>query len=152
MSTMFLTGALVLVGLFVVMRIVRKGRGRNYEESKKAFKERLRQTSAQTREHTLAVGVAEQMLPVAAAIRELLDFAGNPPGFALVEDSRTVRLQSPAGEIRIDFVFSRIYTARKHKAGQPQARWRISGPGTEEREYMELADTVSHLKRIILGM
>jgi len=149
MSSIVLTGAFVLVALFVVVRIVKKGRGRNYGESKKVFEERLRKTSAQTRDHTLAAGVAEQMQPVASAIRELLDFAGNPPGFAVAEEGQTVRLQSPAGEIRIDFGFSRTHTARTHKAGQPQVRWRISGPGTEQKEYMELADTVAHVKRII---
>jgi len=149
MSSIFLTGAFVLVALFVVVRIVKKGRGRNYGESKKSFEERLRKTSAQTRDHTFTAGVAEQMQPVASAIRELLDFAGNPPGFAVADEGQTVRLQSPAGEIRIDFGFSRTYTARAHKAGQPRVCWRISGPGAEQKEYMELADTVAHLKRII---
>jgi hypothetical protein len=150
MSDLFLTGALVLVGLFVVMRIVKKGRGRNYGESKKAFQERLRKTSAQTRDQTLSAGVSEQMLPVAAAIRELLDSAGYPPDFALSEEGRAVRLQSPAGEIRIDFGLSHVHTAGKHKTGQSQVRWRISGPGAEEKEYMELADAVDHVKRIIV--
>ena len=149
MSSMFLTGAFVLVALFVVMRIVKKGRGRNLEESKKAFEERLRKTGAQTREYTLSAGAAEQMLPVAAAIRELLDLAGNPPGFAVLEEGRTVRVQSPSGEIRIDFGLSRMHAAPKTKAGQARTRWRISGPGSEEREYMELADTVAHVKRIV---
>jgi len=149
MSHFFLTGAFVLVALFVVVRIVKKGRGRNYGESKKAFEERLRKTSAQTRDHTLAAGVSEQMRPVAAAIRELLDFADNPSGFAVAEEGRTVCLRSPAGEIRIDFGLSRTYAAHTHKAGQSQVRWRISGPGAEQKEYMELADTVTHLQNII---
>ena len=151
MWKMLLTGGLVLVAIFVVLRIVRRGRGRNYEESKKAFEERLRKTDAQTREHTLSAGVAEQMLPIAAAIRELLDFAGKPQGFALLEEGRTVRLQSPAGEIRIDFGLSRMRGALKRKVGQPQGRWRISGPGEEQKEYAELADAVAHLKRVISG-
>jgi len=145
----FLTGALVLLSLFVLVRIVRKGRGRSYGESRKAFEERLRKTSAQTREHTLSAGVAEQMLPIAAAIRELLELAGNPPGFVLLEEGRTVRVQTPTGEIRIDFGLSRVRTALKHKKGQPRGRWRISGPGAEQRENMELAETVAHLRRII---
>jgi len=148
----FLAGALVLGTIFVLVRILRKGRGRNYVESKKAFQERLQKTSAQTRERTLSAGVAEQMLPIAAAIRELLDLAGNPPGFALLEAGRTVRLQIPAGEIRIDFGLSRLrMTSIKHKSGQSRGRWQISGPGTEQKEYAELADVVVHLKRIILG-
>ena len=151
MSNLFLTGALVLVGLFVVVRIVKKGRGRNYGESKKAFQERLRKTAAQTRDQTLSAGVAEQMLPVAAAIRELLAVAGNPPGFFLAEEGRTVRLQTPAGDIRIDFGLSHTHTAGKHKAGQPLACWCISGPGAEAKEYMELADAVDHVKHSILG-
>jgi len=149
MLKLVLTGAFALVALFVVLRIVRKGRGRKYGESKKAFEKRLQKTSSQTREHTLSAGVAEQMLPIAGAIRELLDLAGNPAGFALLEEGRTVRLQTPAGEVRIDFGFSRTHTALQHKAGQSQVRWRVSGPGTAEQEYMELADTVAHVKRII---
>ena len=148
---MFLTGALVLVALFVLVRVLRRGRGRNYGESKKAFEERLRKTSAETRERTLSAGVGEQMLPVAAAIRELLELAGNPPGFAVLEEGRTVRLQSPAGEIRIDFGLSRMRAALTHKGGQPQGRWRISGPGEEQKEYGELADAVAHVKRVIAG-
>ena len=146
----FLIGGVALVALFVVLRIFRK-RIKNYGESRKAFQERLRKTGAQTRERTLSAGVTEQMLPVAAAIRELLDFAGNPSGFALLEEGRTVRLQSPAGEIRVDFGLARMRTALTHKAGQPQGRWRISGPGEEQKEYAELADAVIHLKRVISG-
>ena len=149
MLKMLLTGALVLATLFVVARIVRKGRGRNYVESKKAFEERLRKTSSQTREHSLSAGVAEQMLPIAAAIRELFELAGNPSGFALLEEGRTVRLLSPAGEIQIDFGLSRVRTGLAHKAGHPRGCWRISGPGTERKECAELADAVNHLKRII---
>jgi len=149
MLKLVMTSALVLVALFVVLRIVRKRRGRNYGESKKDFEKRLLKTSAQTREHTLSAGVAEQILPIAAAIRELLDLAGNPAGFVLLEDGRTVRLQIPAGEIRIDFGFSHTHTALRHKAGRRQVCWRISGPGTEEREFTELADTVAHVKRVI---
>ena len=150
MLKVFLTGAVVLVALFVVLRIIRK-RVKNYGESKKAFEERLRKTSAQTRERTLSAGVAEQMLPLAAAVRELLDFAGHPPGFALLEEGRTVLLQSPAGEIRIDFGLSRMRTALTHKTAQALGRWRISGPGEEQKEYAELADAVAHLKRVISG-
>ncbi|MDR2695418.1 MAG: hypothetical protein LBC79_03445 [Deltaproteobacteria bacterium] len=151
MMNMFLTGALVLVAFFVLVRILRRGRGRNYGESKKAFEERLRKTSAETRERTLSAGVGEQMLPVAAAVRELLDLAGNPPGFALLEEGRILCLQSPAGIIRVDFGLSRMRTALKHKGGHPQGRWRISGPGGEEKEYEELADAVAHLKHAISG-
>jgi hypothetical protein len=151
MTAMILIGGLALVGLFVVVRIIRKRGKRNYGESKKAFDERLRKTSAQTRDRTLSAGVAEQMLPIAAAIRELLEFADNPPGFALLEEGRTVRLQSPAGEIRIDFGLSRMHRAFKLKKGQPLVRWRISGPGEEQKEYMELADAVAHMKRVIIG-
>ena len=150
MSAMILTGGLALIGLFVLVRIIRKRRRQNYEESKKAFQERLRKTSAQTRDRTLSAGVAEQMMPIAAAIRELLDLADNPPGFALLEEGSTVRMQSPAGEIRIDFGLSRMH-ALKRKTGQPQVRWRISGPGEEQKEYMELADAVAHLKRVIIA-
>ena len=150
MLNIFLTGAFVLGAIFVILRIIRK-RVKNYGESKNAFEERLRKTSAQTRERTLSAGVAEQMLPVAAAARELLDFAGNPPGFALLEVGRIVRLQSPAGEIRIDFGLSRKRTLLTRKTGQPQGRWRISGPGEEEKEYAELADAAAHLKRVISG-
>ena len=150
MSNVILIGAVVLVALFVIARIARKGRGRNYGESKKAFEERLRKTSAQTREHTFSAGVSEQMLPVAAAIRELLDFAGNPQGFALLEEGRTVRLQSPAGEIRIDFGLSRMRAASTRKAGLARGRWQISGPGKEWKEYVELADAVVHIRRLIL--
>ena len=148
MLKIFLTGVLVLASLFVVIRIVRKGRGRSYRESKKVFEERLRKTSTQTREHTLSAGVAEQMLPVVAAVRELLDFAGNPPGFTLLEEGRVVRLLSPAGEIQIDFGLTRARVTGK-RAGHPQGRWRISGPGAEQKEYMELADTVAHIRHII---
>jgi hypothetical protein len=151
MLNMFLMGALVLVALFVLVRILRRGRGRNYGESKKAFEERLQKTSAETRERTLSAGVGEQMLPVAAAVRELLELAGNPPGFALLEEGRTVCLQSPAGAIRIDFGLSRMRVALKHKGGNPQGRWRISGPGEEQKEYEELADAVAHLRRVISG-
>ncbi|MCL1985584.1 MAG: hypothetical protein FWG59_03970 [Betaproteobacteria bacterium] len=149
---MFLAGAFMLVALFVVLRIVRKGRGRNYEESKKVFEARLQKTGAQTREHTLSVGVAEQMLPIAAAIRELLEFAGWPSGFTVLEEGRTVRLQTPTGEIQIDFGLSRGRVARKHTIGHPQGCWRIRGPGTEHLEYAELSDIVDHLKRIISGI
>ena len=149
MSTLFLIGAIVLVALFVIARIARKGRGRNYGESKKAFEERLRKTDAQTREHTLSAGVAEQMLPIAAAIRELLDFAGNPQDFSLSEEGRTVRLQSPAGEIRIDFGLSRMRSMTTRKAGLARGRWQISGPGKEWKEYVELADAVAHIRRLI---
>jgi hypothetical protein len=151
MLKLFLTGALVLVSLFVLVRILRKGRGRNYGESKKAFTERLRKTSAQTRERTLSAGVEEQMLPIAAAIRELFELAGNPPGFALLEEGRIVRVQCPAGEISIDFGLSRKRVVGGRKAGQAWGRWRISGPGAERKEYMELADAVAHLKCVILG-
>ena len=153
MSTLFMICAGVLVALFVLIRIIRRGGSRNFWESKKAFEQRLQKTSAETRERTLSAGVSEQMLPIAASIRELLDFAGNPPGFALLEEGRTVRLLSPAGEVRVDFGLSRMrITALKRKVGQPQGRWRISGPGEkEEEEYMELADAVAHLKRIIDG-
>jgi hypothetical protein len=89
------------------------------------------------------------MLPIAAATRELLDLAGNPPGFALLEEGRIVRVRTPAGEIRIDFGLSRARTALKHKTGQPQGRWRICGPGAEQKEDMELADTVAYLRNII---
>ena len=149
MANLFLIGAVVLVALFVVARIVRKGRGRNYGESKKAFEERLRKTDAQTRDHTLSAGVAEQMLPIAAAIRELLDFAGNPPGFVLLEEGRTVRLQSPAGEIRIDFGLSRMRAMYTSGAGPARGRWQISGPGSERKEYLELSDAVAHIRRLI---
>ena len=149
MLKVFLTGALVLGAIFVILLILKKGRGRMYGESKKNFEERLKKTGAETRERTLSAGVAEQMLPVAAAIRELLDFAGNPPGFVLLEEGRTVRLLSPAGEIRIDFGLSRMRTVAKSRAGQPKGRWRISGPGEEQKEYMELADAAAHLKRVI---
>ena len=149
MSNLFVIGAVVLVALFVVARIAGKGRGRNYEASKKAFEERLRKTSAQTRDHTLSAGVAEQMQPIAAAIRELLDFAGNPPGFALLEEGRTVRLQSPMGEIRIDFGLSRMRAMSTRKGGQARGRWQISGPGEERKEYVELADAAAYLERVI---
>jgi hypothetical protein len=89
------------------------------------------------------------MLPIAAAIRELLVLAGTPPGFALLEEGRTVRLRSPAGEILIDFGFSRMPAGLKHKTGHPQGRWLINGPGEERQEYMELADVVAHLKHVI---
>jgi len=150
MSNLFLIGAVALIALFVVARIARKGRGRNFEESKKTFEERLRKTSAQTREHALAAGVAEQMLPIAAATRELLDFADNPPGFALLEEGRVVRLQSPAGEIRIDFGLSRMRGMSTRKAGPARGRWQISGPGAERKEYVELADAVAHIRRLIV--
>ena len=149
MTNVFLTGAFVLVALFVVMRIVRKGRGRSYAESKKAFEERLRKTGEKTRDHSLSAEAAEQMLPIAAAVRELLELAGHPPGFALLETGRTVRLQSPSGEIRIDFGLSHTHMARRHKSRQSRMRWRVKGPDAEAWEYMELADTVAHLKRII---
>ena len=149
MSNLFLIGAVVLVALFVVARIARKGRGRNYGENKQAFEESLRKTSAQTRDRTLSAGVAEQMLPIAAAIRELLDFAGNPPGFALLEEGRTVRLQTPAGEIRIDFGLSRMRATLTRKAGRARGRWQISGPGKEHKEYVELADAVAHIRRVV---
>jgi hypothetical protein len=151
MLSIFLTGALVLVALFVLVRLLRRGRGRNYGESKKAFEERLRKTSAETRERTLSAGVGEQILPVAAAIRELLDLAGNPPDFTVLEEGRTVCLRSPAGEIRIDFGLSRMRAALKHKGGRPQGRWRISGPGREQKEYEDLADAVAHIRRLIFG-
>jgi hypothetical protein len=151
MSNLFLIGAVVLVALFVVARIARKGRGRNYGESKKAFEERLEKANTQTREHTLSAGVAEQMLPIAAAIRELLDFAGNPPGFALLEEGRSVRLQSPAGEIQIDFGLSRMRATLARKAGPAKGRWQIHGPGAERKEYVELADAVAHIRRLIFG-
>ena len=150
MTTLFLVCAGVLVALVVLVRIIRRGRGGDFGESKKAFEQRLQKTGAQTREHTLSAGVAEQMMPIAAAIRELLDFAGNPPGFVLLEEGRSVRLQTPAGEIRIDFGLSRMRsTALKRRVGQPHGCWRISGPGAKEEEYMELVDVVVRLKRII---
>jgi hypothetical protein len=151
MWKIFLTGVLVLAALFVLMRIVRKGRGRNYGESKKAFEERVRKTGAQARDYTLSAGVAEQMRPIAAAIRELLEFTGNSQSFALLEEGRIVRLQSPAGEIRIDFGFAGKRAALNHKAGHPQKCWRINGPGAERKEYVELADAVAHLQRMISG-
>ena len=150
MLKMLLTCAVVLGALFVVLRIIRK-RNKKYGESKKAFEERLRKTSVETRERTLSAGVAEQMLPVVAAVRELLDFAGNPPGFALLEEGRTVRLQTPTGEIRIDFGLSRMRTVGMHKQAQPLGRWRVSGPGEEQKEYAELADAVARLKSVISG-
>jgi hypothetical protein len=149
---MLITGAFALAALLVLARIAKKRRGRKYGDSKQAFEERLRKTGAQTRDHALSAGVAEQMLPIAAAIRELLDLAGNPPGFALLEEGRTVRLKSPAGEIRIDFGLSpHLRTAPAHKTGHPQGSWRVSGPETGRQEYLELADAVAHLKRVIPG-
>ena len=151
MLMMTIACALVLAALFVFVRIARKGRGQNYEKSKKVFEERLQKTRAQTREHILSAGMREQMLPIAAAIRELLDLAGNPPGFALLEEVGIVRLQSPAGEIRVAFGLFRMRAAPKRKPGQPQGCWLVSGPGAEQKKYTELADVVIHLQRIILG-
>jgi hypothetical protein len=150
MSNMLVIGAFVLVALFVLARLVKKGSRRQYGESKQAFEERLRKTDAKTRAHTLSAGVSEQMLPIAASIRELLEFAGNPPGFSLPEEGRIVRLGTPAGEIRIEYgVYSHSQTTQTRKPGRPQGSWRISGPGTERQEYMELVDAVMHLKRVI---
>jgi hypothetical protein len=63
MLKLFLTGALVLVSLFVLIRIIRKGRGRNYGESKKAFAERLRKTKSQTREYRTSHCAAQEARP-----------------------------------------------------------------------------------------
>ena len=150
MSNM-LIGAVVLAALFVLARIVGKRRGRMYAGRKKAFEERLRKTGEETREQALSAGVAAQMRPVAAAVRELLEFADNPPGFALLEEGVTVRLQTPAGEVRIDFGLPRIRTVRTGRPGRPLGIWRISGPGENQKECPELVDVVIHLKSLIPG-
>jgi hypothetical protein len=145
-------GAFVLAALFVLARLAKKGRGRKYEDSKQAFEERLRKTGAQTRDHALSAGVVEQMLPISAAIRELLELAGDPPGFALLDEGRTVRLEIPGGEIRIGYGLSpQARTTLNPKAGRPQGSWLFNGPGTERHEHAELADAVIHLKRVIFG-
>ena len=151
MTNLLVIGAVALAALFVLARIVRKRYGRTYEDSKKTFEERLRKTAAETRDQALSAGVTAQMQPIAAAIRELLEFADNPPGFALLEEGQTVRLQSPAGEIRIDFGIPRTRAVRTHRSGRPLGCWQISGPGLDQKEYLELADVVVHLKRVISG-
>jgi len=150
MTKLLVIGAVALAALFILARMARKRCG-TYENRKKTFEERLRKTAAETRDQALSTGVTAQMRPIAAAIRELLEFADNPPGFALLEDGRTVRLQSPAGEIRIDFGIPRTRIARTSKPGRPLGCWQISGPGLDQKEYLELADVVMHLKRVISG-
>jgi len=144
-----LIGIAVLASLFVLARIVGKRRGRMYADRKKAFEERLRKIGNETREQALSAGVATQMRPVAVAVRELLEFAGNPPGFALLEEGVTVRVQTPAGEIRIDFGLPRIPAVRPRRPGRPLGIWRISGPGAAQKECLELVDVVVCLKSLI---
>jgi hypothetical protein len=146
---MLVMGVFMFAALFVLARIIKKGRKRTYEDSKQGSEERLKKTRAETRERMFSAGFAEQMLPIAASVRELLEFAGNPAGFALLEEGRTVRLGSPAGEIRIEYGIHLAQTKCARKGGHPLGSWRVSGPGAEEREFTELGDVVVYLKRII---
>jgi len=150
-TKLLIAGAVLLAALLFLARRVAKGR-RKYGESKSAFEERLRKTSAQTREHALSAGVSEQMLPLAASIRELLELAGNPPGFALLEEGRTVRVGTPEGEISIEYgVYLHQRAMPAVKSGRPQGSWRVSGPGAKQQDYWELADAAAHVKRVIDG-
>jgi hypothetical protein len=142
--------ALTLGGLFLLARIARKGLGSSLEERKKAFAERLRKTDAETKERTLSASSFEQMLPIAAAAREMLELTGNPPGFALLEEGKIVRLQCPDGEMRIVFALSSRPPANpKGKKTGAQGRWHIFGPNGEHEEYGELAEITLRIKERI---
>ena len=143
---------LALAGIVVFVRVLRKGLGRNLGESMKIFEERLEKTRKETEQYTLAAPSREQMRPVAAALRELLEFANNPESYTVHEKDREVILLGPQGEVRIYFGLSTRHPLRSHdKPGKAGAmnRWHILGPQNRHDEYQDLASLVRKLKTLV---
>ena len=151
--SMIIVIGLALVGLLVLVRVVRKGLGRNLSESKKIFEERLEKTRKETEQFTLAAPSREQLRPVAAALRELLDFANNPAGYELREENKMVILRCPDGELRIYFGLSSQHPLKyQNKPGGKHGvmnRWHLVGPEQEHEEYQDLASLVRKLKSLV---
>ncbi len=144
---LLLMGALAVLFIFVLARVVKKGLGRDFSEHKKEFEERLRKTGAETRDRNISAPAGEQLRLITAAARELLDLADNPPGFELLEEGDIVRLVCPRGEARISF---RLMLPRpgKQRENAP-GRWVIEGPGTRHGEFADPAGATAAIRNII---
>lgn len=142
-----LAGASGLFFLFLLVRVVTRGLGNSFADRTKAFRERVRKTDMETRDQALAASPLEQMRPIGAAVREMLELSGKPPGFMLLEEGKTVRLQCPEGELRIVFHLStRPLSGARNGGAGPQGRWCIAGPA--EKEYTEHCDLAGAAARL----
>ncbi|MDE7063963.1 MAG: hypothetical protein K2O70_00605, partial [Desulfovibrionaceae bacterium] len=142
-------GGLGVVTLLVLVRIFRSGLG-TYTEARRNFQDRIRKTEEETREYNLAMPLQEQMAFMFAAVRELLDLAGNPAGFRVEQTGTELRLETPGGEITVRYAVQSRRLHSRNKVLHGASRWELLGPGEEKRHvFLELDAVVRHLQCLV---
>lgn len=144
-------GGLGVVTLVVLVRIFRNGLG-TYTESRKKFQDRIRKTEEETREYNLALPLQEQMAFMSAAVRELLDLAGNPAGFRVEQAGAELRLETPGGGIMVRYAARSRRLHSQNRVLHGAVRWELSGPGEEDLHvFRELDAVIKHLELLVSG-
>ncbi|SDF17132.1 hypothetical protein [Desulfovibrio legallii] len=138
--------AAVIVAVLFCLRLTRQGLG-TLEEERDRCLERIRQMEEQVREDQKNMPSGEHLRIVHAALEDLLRQAGNPAQDSLLVEMEAEgqalvwRLPGPDGapeEWRVRLFMRERELRGTHKVAHGQARWRLSGPASEE-EFTDLA-------------
>lgn len=120
--------AILLGAMIFCARIMRKGIT-TLDEDRQHYLERIREEENRLAEDRKNISSTEHLQIMRAAVEDLLRLAGNPEGYSIGTQGRSLTLQSPKGPWLIELVMRERNLKLSGRTLHGRSRWRLEGNG-----------------------
>ena len=141
-------GMLALALFAFIARIWRGGLG-TYGESHKKMAQRIRETSAEIRERNNAMSASEQLQILDAALHEVLELEGNPPGCVVRHCESGIGLDTPQGRWVVLFAQRQSTLRGQRRTVHGTGQWQVRHEGAASRYFADLGQLMRYLRTVL---
>lgn len=140
-------GVVIIAGLVLSFRVMRRGLT-TFSQDRDKYLEKIDAQQKQLAEDEKNMDKSEHIDVLAAALRDVLDLAGNPQGFGLGLAGQAMKLATPRGEYTVELVTREQTLHVTHKVLHGPCRWKLDGSGLHE-EYDDVASLMCAVSQIV---
>lgn len=125
-------GGVLIIALIFCAKIMRRGR-QSLDQDREACFARIREGEQQLCEERKQIAATEHLALMQAALADWLRLAGDPPGHSLSREGRTLLLDTPQGQWRVELVMRERTLKSTGQILHGRSRWLLHGFGQEEQ-------------------
>lgn len=149
MTVLAVAAFVILVGLMISFRIMRRGIG-SLEQSTERMRERIAGEERRIADDKRHMSSEEHMAVTRAAVADLLRLTPGRENCVMEEDGRRLVLHLPEGEVSVMLAVQEMTLRCAQKALAGQSVWQVRGCG-QDADFRDIASAMRHLDGILRG-
>lgn len=149
MTVLAVAAFVILVGLMISFRIMRRGIG-SLEQSSERMRERIAGEERRIADDKRHMSSEEHMAVTRAAVADLVRLTPGREGCAVEENGHRIVLHLPEGEVSMTLAVQEMTLRSSRKSLAGHSVWQVRGCG-QDADFRDIASAMRHLDGILRG-